>query len=95
LDNSHEAYATQELQNVIARFGDVLGLKSELQMPLQELGDVGAAAMPLLAALGAEAWRLGYASDDTAVITGCSDDGARGALLFGAQESARPGEVTM
>jgi hypothetical protein len=89
LDNSHEAYATHELQNVIARFGDVLGLSGELQMPLQELGDVGAAAMPLLAVLGAEAWRLGYANDDLAIVTGCSQGGVRGALLLGANDSFR------
>ena len=82
LDNSHEVYATQELQNIIARFGDALGLQAQLQMPLKELGDVGAAAMPLLAVLGAEAWRLGFANDDTAVVTGCSDSGARGAMLL-------------
>ena len=93
LDNSHEAYATQELQNVIARFGDVLGLQAELQTPLQELGDVGAAAMPLLVVLCAEAWRLGFATDDTAVITGCSESGARGALLLAAEDGFRPAEV--
>lgn len=86
LDLTHEAYATQALQNVIARFGDVLGLKTDLQMPLKELGDVGAAAMPLLTVLGAEAWRLGHAADGTAVVTGCSDNGARGALLMAAPE---------
>jgi hypothetical protein len=93
LDNTHEAYATRELQNIIARFGDVLGLQGELQMPLRELGDVGAAAMPLLAVLAAEAWRLGYANDDAAVITGCSQGGARGALLLGADDSFRPAEI--
>jgi 3-oxoacyl-[acyl-carrier-protein] synthase I len=93
LDNSHEAYATIELQNVIARFGDVIGLQTDLQMPLQELGDVGAAALPLLAVLSAEAWRLGYANDDTAVMTGCSQNGARGALLLGAPDNFRPVEM--
>lgn len=93
LDNTHEAYATQELQNVIARFGDVLGLQTDLQMPLQELGDVGAAALPLLAVLCAEAWRLGYANDNTAVITGCSQGGARGALLLGANDGFRQVEM--
>jgi 3-oxoacyl-[acyl-carrier-protein] synthase I len=87
LDLTHEDYATQALQNIIARFGDVLGLKTELQMPLKELGDVGAAAMPLLAVLGAEAWRLGHAIDRTAIVTGCSDNGARGALLMTAPDS--------
>lgn len=93
LDNSHEKYATKELQNIIARFGDVLGTRSEMQTPLQPLGDAGAAAMPLLAVLAAEAWRLGYASDDVAVVTGCSDDGARGAVLLGAPDGFRPVEV--
>ncbi|MDP9044239.1 MAG: hypothetical protein M3O01_05470 [Pseudomonadota bacterium] len=93
LDLTHEAYATQALQNVIARFGDVLGVKTDLQMPLKELGDVGAAAMPLLAVLGAEAWRLGHASDRTAVVTGCSDGGARGAFLLGAPAAFSVGAV--
>ena len=92
LDSTHEAHATQELQNIIARFGDVLGLRTELQMPLKELGDVGAAAMPLLAVLAAEAWRLGHAEDDTAVVTGCSLDGARGAMLLAAPRGYRPAE---
>jgi hypothetical protein len=93
LDNTHEAYATHELQNIIARFGDVLGLHTELQMPLQALGDVGAAAMPLLAVLAAEAWRLGYANDDAAVVTACSQGGARGALLLGADDGFRRVEM--
>ena len=93
LDHSHEAYATKELQNIIARFGDILGTRSEMQRPLQPLGDAGAAAMPLLAVLAAEAWRLGYANDDVAVVTGCSDDGARGALLLGAPDGFRPADL--
>jgi 3-oxoacyl-[acyl-carrier-protein] synthase I len=84
LDNSHEDYATHELQNLIPRLADVLGTENEFSMPLKELGDAGAAAMPLLAVIAAEAWRLGIARDDIAVVTGCSDDGARGALLLGA-----------
>ena len=71
----------------------MLGLKTDMQMPLKELGDVGAAAMPLLAILGAEAWRLGHASDRTAIITGCSDNGARGALLMSAPHPASPAEA--
>ena len=89
LDNSHEAYATRELQNIIARFGDVIGTRAEMQRPLQPLGDAGAAGMPLLTVLAAEAWRLGYANDDVAVVTGSSDNGARGALLLGAPKAFR------
>lgn len=90
LDNTHEVYATQALQNVITRFGDVLGLETELHMPLKELGDAGAAAMPLLATLAAQSWRTGHACDHTAVITGCSERGARGAMLL----AARPTETS-
>jgi hypothetical protein len=86
LDNSHEDYATQELQNIIARFGDVLGLETDLQMPLKELGDVGAAAVPTFLALGAESWRRGYAADSLALALAASDSGARGAVLFGLAE---------
>lgn len=93
LDLTHEAYSTQALQNVIARFSDVLGLKTDMQTPLKELGDVGAAAMPLLAVLGAEAWRLGHAIDRTAIVTGCSDNGARGALLMSAPRSVAVAEA--
>jgi 3-oxoacyl-[acyl-carrier-protein] synthase-1 len=83
VDNTHETYATQELQNIIARFGDVLGLQTELAMPSKELGDVGASAIPMWLTLGAEAWRRGYANDTVAIATASSDQGARGAVLFG------------
>jgi hypothetical protein len=88
LDTTHEAYATNELQNLIARFGDVLGEDSELQTPLKELGDVGAAGMPLLAALALQAWRHGVARDDCAVITGSSERGLRGALLLASRATS-------
>jgi 3-oxoacyl-[acyl-carrier-protein] synthase I len=83
LDCTHENYATQELQNIVTRCGDVLGLETELMMPSKELGDVGASAIPMLLTLGAEAWRRGYASDAIAIATACSDQGGRGAVLFG------------
>lgn len=81
-DTRHERYGTKELQTIIARFGDVLGLEGSIGMPLKELGDVGAAAVPLLCALAAQAWLDGQAPDDVAVITACSDGGGRGALLL-------------
>jgi 3-oxoacyl-[acyl-carrier-protein] synthase I len=89
LDASQETYATQEVQRVVARFGDVLGTDSELQMPLKDLGDVGAAAMPLLAVLAREWWRQGVARDDIAVLTGCSDSGGRGAFLLASRMPSR------
>src|SRR5262249_22682008 len=89
LDASHEVYATQELQRMVARFGDVLGADSEVQMPLKELGDVGAAPLPLLPVLAREWWLQGVARDDTAVLTGCSDSGGRGALLLASRLPSR------
>jgi hypothetical protein len=89
LDTSHEVYATQEVQRMVARFGDVLGADSDLQMPLKELGDVGAATLPLLAVLAREWWRQGVACDDVAVLTGCSDSGGRGALLLASHMPSR------
>jgi hypothetical protein len=89
LDASQEVYATQEVQRMVARFGDVLGVDSELRMPLKELGDVGAAALPLLATLAREWWRQGVACDDVAVLTGCSDSGGRGALLLASRLPSR------
>jgi 3-oxoacyl-[acyl-carrier-protein] synthase I len=91
LDTSHEAHSTHELQNVIARFGDCIGARAEMHMPLKELGDAGAASMPLLAALAAQSWRDGWTDDDDAVVIGCSDDGARGALLLSRRAPALAG----
>lgn len=88
LDAGHEAYATHEVQNMVARCGDVLGADCQLQMPLKELGDTGAAAMPLLAALALQAWHHGVARDDCAVVTGSSRRGLRGALLLAARPEA-------
>lgn len=88
LDATHEDYATHEVQNLVARFGDVLGVDSELGMPLKELGDAGAAAMPLLAVLTLQAWRHGVARDDCAVVTGSSRRSLRGALLLAARAAA-------
>ncbi len=81
-DLTHEPYKIREFQIVIARFGDVLGTETALAMPLRELGDVGAATLPLLTALAAESWHAGYAADDTAVCLAGSDGRQRGALLW-------------
>ena len=85
MDTSHESYATHEVQNLLARFGHVLGADAELQMPLKELGHVGAAAMPLLVVLAMQAWAHGVARDDCAIITCSSDRGLRGAVLVGSR----------
>lgn len=86
LDTTHESQATHELQNLIARFGDVLAPRTTLQTPLKELGDAGAAATPLLAALAMQFWEHGVGDDDVAVVAAGSDDGTRGALLLAARD---------
>ncbi|ANH67323.1 hypothetical protein [Mitsuaria sp. 7] len=86
LDTSHESHTTNELQNLIARFGDVLAPRTTLQTPLKELGDAGAATTPLLAALAMQFWAHGVADDDVAVLAAGSDDGTRGALLLAARD---------
>lgn len=82
-DSTHEMYATHEVQNVIARFADAIAIDVDLQTPLKELGDVGAAALPLLVVLAAETSWSGLAADDTAVVAVSSDGGERGAVLLG------------
>lgn len=82
LDSTSESYATQELQNVITHMADVWGQRTELHMPMKELGDAGAAAMPLMAALCAEGWRTGHTLEPSAVLACASDRGARGAVLL-------------
>jgi hypothetical protein len=89
LDTGHEAYAIQELQNVIARLGDVVGALSSMAMPFKQLGDVGAAAMPVLTVLAAEAWVQGHGVDDVALISCSSDGGARGAVLLSGDHQRR------
>nr|WP_297382670.1 hypothetical protein [uncultured Roseateles sp.] len=91
LDASHERHATREVQNVIARFGDVLDPGTDLRLPLKELGDVGAAALPLMAALVLQDWAHGVARDEFAVLAAGADDGARGALLLAAGDPAAAG----
>lgn len=81
-DVTHELYGVKELQIAIARFGDVLGTGTELHTPARELGDLGAATVPLYIALACEAWCGGFAPDSTALCLAASDDGSRGAVLL-------------
>lgn len=81
-DLTHESYGVKEFQTVLARFGDVLGTDTVLQTPLRELGNIGAATLPMFWALAAEAWHRGYAPDRFAVCMAGSDAGARGAAVL-------------
>lgn len=85
-DLTHESYRLKEFQIVIARFGDILGVDTALRTPARELGDLGAATLPMFWALSAEAWRAGYASDSIAVCLAGSRGGERGATVLEAIE---------
>jgi 3-oxoacyl-[acyl-carrier-protein] synthase I len=88
-DRTHEAVTTQSLQHVLTACGDVVGKSTTLHAPLQALGDVGAATLPLFATLASEAWMHGSADDDTALLAACSNDGACGAFLLCAPSAGR------
>jgi 3-oxoacyl-[acyl-carrier-protein] synthase I len=81
-DITHEEYRVREFQILLARFGDTLAVGTELETPARELGVVGAATLPLYAALVAESWYRDYGTDDHAVCMAASEDGLRGALLL-------------
>jgi hypothetical protein len=82
VDLTYELYDVREIQILIARFGDVLGANTLLQTPLRELGDVGAATVPLFCALAAEAWTAGFAPDDVGVFLAASERGTRAAAVL-------------
>jgi hypothetical protein len=81
-DATHEATRVRELDLTIAKFGDVMGFALDFRLPAREVGAVGAATLPLYAALAIESSVRGYAADKLALCFAGSDDGARGALLL-------------
>jgi hypothetical protein len=81
-DLTHERWKIRDLQLVIARFGDVVGINTSIETPLRELGDLGAASLPAFCALAVEAWAQGYARDTVAVVLAGSDYGERGAAVL-------------
>jgi 3-oxoacyl-[acyl-carrier-protein] synthase-1 len=82
VDLTHEVYGIKEFQRVITRFGDLMGTNLRLETPLREIGNTGAATVPLFAVLACEAWSHGYAQDRFCVALGASDNGLRGAVLL-------------
>src|SRR3569833_2400769 len=82
IDLTHEMYGIKEFQTVIARFGDIMGTNSVIDTPLREIGNMGAATLPLFAALACESWAQGYAPDRVCVASAGSDNGLRGVLVL-------------
>lgn len=66
-DLTHESRRIRELQIVFARFGDIMREDVALETPAREIGEVGAATLPLFAALAGEAWQRGYGEDEHAL----------------------------
>ena len=85
-DLTHEQYGLKEFQILITRFADVFGRQTHLQTPLRELGNIGAATIPMFLALSCESWLRGYSPDRFAVCLAASDTGLRGALLLEGME---------
>ena len=81
-DLTHEDRYIREYQVLLARFGDVLGEGLEFHTPPRDLGDIGAATLPVFFALAGESWYREYGWDRLALCTAGSDGGARGAVLL-------------
>lgn len=81
-DLTNDPYRLSEVKRVFARFGDVIGPDVDWVTPLRELGDVGAAALPLSWVLACESWRGGWAADAVAVTFAGSDGSERGAAVL-------------
>lgn len=88
-DVTHEQRRIRELQLLLARFGDVVGFDLRLETPARELGEVGAATLPLYAVLAMEGWQREYAIDADALCFASSQHGLCGALHL---QSAKPRE---
>jgi 3-oxoacyl-[acyl-carrier-protein] synthase-1 len=81
-DIGFESWRLREQQTVLVRHHTVLGAPYRLDNPAQRIGDMGAAALPLCAALVCEGFTRGYAASPIALITAGSDSGERGALVL-------------
>jgi 3-oxoacyl-[acyl-carrier-protein] synthase I len=81
-DVTHEQRRVRELQLLFGRFGDVMGFDLSLETPARELGEVGAATLPLFAVLATEAWHRSYGADPYAICFASSQHGLCGALCL-------------
>lgn len=81
-DLTFEMRRLHEWQSVLVRARRVIGDPYSVESPAQRIGHLGAAAMPLFAAICAEGWASGYAPSPRALATASSDGGDRGAMVL-------------
>lgn len=81
-DVNDERARTTDLAFALARTGSLFR-DTGYVTPVASVGDVGAATAPLNCILAARSWARGYASGVTALVSGASWGGLRGAALLG------------
>ena len=81
-DINGERARTTDLAFTLVRTGSLFR-DGAYVTPTGSVGDVGAAAAPLNCIVAAQAWARGYAHGTTALVSGASWAGLRGAALLG------------
>lgn len=87
-----ESYRANEWGLVQTRLARQLSPIRELHHPADCIGDAGAALAGLLLAYTCEAWRLGHAPANDAILWVASDDARRAALVVGVPNMMFPEE---
>lgn len=77
-----EAWRLREWQTLTVRARPVLGAPYRFDNPVQRMGRLGAAGIPLGLALATEGFRRGWAPSEWALVFGGSDAGSRGAVAL-------------
>jgi 3-oxoacyl-[acyl-carrier-protein] synthase-1 len=85
-DLTAEMWRLHEWNAMLVRSNKVLGDPYHVDSPAQRIGHLGAAALPLFMALGAEAWASGYAPSPVLIATATADGGERGAVGLSAPQ---------
>jgi 3-oxoacyl-[acyl-carrier-protein] synthase-1 len=81
-DINGERARTTDLGFALLRTGQLFRDGNSYVSPVRNIGDVGAASAPLSCILAVRAWSRGYAAGRTAIVSGASWRGLRGAALF-------------
>jgi 3-oxoacyl-[acyl-carrier-protein] synthase-1 len=82
-DVTNERHRVDEWQLAMQRAHEVFTVDAVHEQPLLSTGDVGAASVPMLAAIAATRWQTGCATGSMALLAGHSDGPLRGAVLLG------------
>lgn len=80
-DLTFEMWRLNEWQAAITRSRKIWGDPYHVDLPAQRMGNMGAAALPLLAAVATEGFRRGHAPSSVAVAFAGSDSGERASMI--------------